>query len=123
MPAAVTALLVCQLIGELVARALGLPIPGPVIGMLLLFVVLLVRHGGEGLPEGHLEGVADTLLGNLGLLFVPAGVGVMLYLPLLARDGVAIVAAIVGGTVVGIAFTARLANWLLKGHETREETR
>lgn len=117
MIAAVTALLVCQFLGEFAARALGLPIPGPVIGMVLLFAVLLARYGGEGLPDKPLSHVADTLLGNLGLLFVPAGVGVMLYLPLLARDWPAILAAIVIGTAVGIAFTARLAHWLLQGKE------
>ena len=117
MIAAVTALLVCQFLGEFAARALGLPIPGPVIGMVLLFAVLLARYGGEGLPDKPLSHVADTLLGNLGLLFVPAGVGVMLYLPLLARDWPAIVAAVIVGTAIGIAFTARLAHWLLQGKE------
>jgi holin-like protein len=119
MVAAVTTLLVCQFVGEFIARALGLPIPGPVIGMVLLFVALIVRHGGEGMPDDALNHVADTLLGNLGLLFVPAGVGVMVYLPLIARDWPSILAAVVIGTAVGIAFTARLAHWLLSRKEAK----
>ena len=35
--------MVCQLAGEIVVRALGLPWPGPVLGLVLLFVILLIR--------------------------------------------------------------------------------
>ena len=82
MIGSITALLLCQLVGELLARGLHLPVPGPVIGMILLFVALLMRHGGEDAPA-PLALTADTLLANLGLLFVPAGVGVVIYGPLL----------------------------------------
>lgn len=110
---AITALLACQLAGEVAARALRLPVPGPVVGMVLLFLVLLVR--GRPVPAGLGE-VSDGLLGNLGLLFVPAGVGVVLYLPLLARDWAPISLAIVAGTLAAIAATGRIAQWLLRKH-------
>ena len=61
-----------------------------------------------------LEGTADALLGNLGLLFVPAGVGVVLYLPLLARDWAPISLAVVVGTLAAVALTGRLAQGLLR---------
>lgn len=110
----ITLLLVCQLVGELFARTLHLPIPGPVIGMVLLFVGLLLRHGHEGEAPPRLTAVADTLLANLGLLFVPAGVGVVIYGPLLARDWAPIALAVLAGTLLGVTFTGRLAQALLR---------
>ena len=92
-------------------RALHLPVPGPVIGMVLLFAALVLRGRPVALPLGA---TADALLGNLGLLFVPAGVGVVLYLPLLARDWAPISLAVVAGTLLGIAATGRLAQALLR---------
>ena len=77
-----TLILALQLAGEILHLALGVPVPGPVIGMGLLFVGLLVKGG---VPRS-LETTAFGILENLSLLFVPAGVGVMLYLPLLADE-------------------------------------
>jgi len=108
---ALAALLVCQLAGEVAARALGLPVPGPVIGMVLLFAALMLR--GREAPE-DLTRTADGLLGNLGLLFVPAGVGVVIHLPVLARDWAPISLAVLAGTLAAIAATGRLAQWLLR---------
>jgi holin-like protein len=108
---AITALLVCQLAGEVAARALALPVPGPVIGMVLLFLVLLLR--GKETPA-ELGRTADALLDNLGLLFVPAGVGVVLHLPLLARDWAPLSLAILAGTLAAIAATGRIAQALLR---------
>jgi holin-like protein len=79
MVPALTLLLGCQLIGELIARALGLPVPGPVLGMALLFGLLLWR--GQVWPP--LAQAADFLLRHLSLLFVPAGVGVLQHWPLI----------------------------------------
>lgn len=105
-----TLILCCQLAGEALVAATGLPVPGPVAGMALLFAGLVAR----GLPEG-LARVADTLLGNLSLLFVPAGVGVMLHAPLIARDLAAISVALVVSTLVTIAVTALVMRWLAPG--------
>ena len=69
MLAAIAALLVCQLTGEAVVRAADLPFPGPVVGMILLFILMLAR---APLP-GALGNTADGLLQHLSLLFVPAG--------------------------------------------------
>lgn len=110
MIAGVTALLACQLCGEVLSRALALPVPGPVIGMVLLFVLLLRR----GEAPAAVGAAADGLLGHLGLLFVPAGVGVVLHLPLLAQDWAPLSLAILAGTLLAIAATGRLAQWLLR---------
>ncbi|UFN48937.1 CidA/LrgA family protein [Roseomonas sp. OT10] len=114
MIGAITGLLACQLAGEILGRLLHLPVPGPVIGMVLLFAWLLLRHGEERPPPQALGQVADALLGNLGLLFIPAGVGVVLYLPLLAREWAPISLAILAGTLLAIAVTGRLAQALLR---------
>jgi holin-like protein len=111
LTSAITALLCCQLAGEVLARSLGLAVPGPVIGMVLLLALLLLRR--QPVPEA-LGSTADGLLGHLGLLFVPAGVGVVLHLPLLARDWAPLSLAILGGTLAAIAATGLLAQALLR---------
>lgn len=108
MLAFITLLLVLQLVGEAITVAAGLPIPGPVVGMALLFVGLLIK--GE-LPDG-LDRVAQGFLGNLSLLFVPAGVGVMLHLALVRDEWLPITAALIGSTVVTIAVTALVMSGL-----------
>ena len=93
----ITLLLLCQLLGEAAVRLVDLPVPGPVIGMALLFVGLLIR-GGE--PPG--------LLNNLALLFVPAGVGVMLHLDLVRSEWFPILGALIGSAIVTVAVTATI---------------
>ncbi|MBL8838865.1 MAG: CidA/LrgA family protein [Alphaproteobacteria bacterium] len=97
-----TLLLVCQLAGEVLVRLAGAPVPGPVVGMALLFAGLAVRGG---VPAG-LQTLAGGLLQHLSLLFVPAGVGVILHLRLIADEWPAITAALLISTVATIAVTA-----------------
>jgi holin-like protein len=103
----ITLLLVCQLIGETVSRLLELTLPGPVIGMVLLFggLVLRDRVTGRGVPEG-LQQTAGGLLQHLSLLFVPAGVGVVTHLNLVADQWLPITAALLVSTIATIAVTA-----------------
>ena len=95
-------LLVCQLIGEVVARATNVPVPGPVLGMGFLFAGLVALGR---LPDS-LESVSRGLLGNLSLLFVPAGVGIVRYLDLLRVQWLPIVVAILGSTILAMLVTA-----------------
>jgi putative effector of murein hydrolase LrgA (UPF0299 family) len=79
---ALTLLLLCQLVGEVIARGMGWPIPGPVIGMALLLILLVIRdHAPEAMPhevaDGTVEATSKGLLAHLSLLFIPAGVGVV----------------------------------------------
>ncbi len=108
MLASLTLIFCCQLLGELAVAATGLPVPGPVCGMALLFAGLLVR--GE-IPD-DLAGVGGGLLDNLSLLFIPAGVGVMLHASLLGRDLVPISIALVVSTAGTIAVTGLVMSWL-----------
>lgn len=99
---ALALILSLQLIGETVARATGAPLPGPVIGMALLFAGLMAAGG----PSASLEGAARGFLDNLGLLFVPAGVGVSLHLGRVADEAAAIIAAVIVATLITIIATA-----------------
>ena len=101
-----TLIFACQLAGEALTRAFHTPLPGPVIGMVLLFGYLAVR--GQVPPT--LAQVGDALLKNLSLLFVPAGVGVMVHGALFARDGWPIVLALIGSTFVTVGVTG----WLMQ---------
>ncbi len=111
-----TVLLGCQLAGETLVTALGLPVPGPVAGMAILLAGLLAR----GLPE-QMSRLADGLLGHLALLFVPAGVGVMLHARLIAADWPAIGLALVGSTLATIAVTALVMVWIGRLARSGEE--
>lgn len=93
-----TTLLVFQLSGEIIARVLGLPLPGPVIGMALLFATLIA------IPRlaTAITPTTRVLLAHLSLLFVPAGVGVVGHLDRFGSDGAAIAIAIVGSTALAI---------------------
>ena len=110
MIAAIAALLLCQCAGEVVVRALGLPLPGPVAGLILLFGVLLLR--GRRHPEladtvpADLGLVCDALLRNLSLLFIPAAVGVVQYLALMRVYAVRIGIAIAVSTTLALVVTA-----------------
>lgn len=102
MLGAITLLLVYQLAGEVLVQLTGLPVPGPVVGMLLLFVTLALR----GAAPAPLRETSQQLLSHLSLLFVPAGVGVMLHFGRLGAEWLALAAALVGSTVLTIAATA-----------------
>ncbi len=108
---AMMTLLAFQLAGEVIARALGLPLPGPVLGMLLLFATLLVR-GGVPAP---LRTVGQSLLNHLSLLFVPAGVGIMAHIALLRAAWLPIAATLALSTLVTLAAAALTLKMLLRG--------
>ncbi len=91
-----------QLAGEAIAQLTGWPIPGPVLGMILLFVTLSIRGGAS---EG-LQRTSRGLLKHLSLLFVPAGSGVVAYVALIRREWLPLSAALVGSTVLAMAITA-----------------
>lgn len=102
MLGALTVLLVYQLVGEALVQLAGLPVPGPVVGMLLLFVTLAVRRRvAEPLRE-----TSQQLLSHLSLLFVPAGVGVMLHFGRLGSEWLALAVALVASTVITLVVSA-----------------
>jgi holin-like protein len=102
MLGALTLLLVYQLAGEVIVQLSGAPVPGPVVGMLLLFLTLLARPG----VSQRLRDTSQGLLAHLSLLFVPAGVGVMLHFERLGAEWLPLAVALVASTVLTIAVTA-----------------
>ncbi len=110
MLGAITLLLVYQTAGEIVVQLLGLPVPGPVIGMGLLFATLLAR----GTAPAWLRDSCQQLLSHLSLLFVPAGVGVMLHFKRLGAEWLPVVVALVASTVITIGVTALVMQALRK---------
>lgn len=94
-------LLVFQLAGEVLTRVAGWPVPGPVVGMALLLGALAL-----GLPaEGELSRVTSGLLGHLSILFVPAGVGVMLHGARLATEWPAVLGGLLASTAATVWVT------------------
>ena len=103
-----------QLIGEICVRLLGWPIPGPVVGMILLFITLLIRGGA---PDG-LKHTAQGLLSHLSLFFVPAGAGIVAYVGLIRQEWLPLSAALIGSTVLAMALTALTLQALTRGTRT-----
>lgn len=93
-------LLGCQLVGEVVVRLLDVPIPGPVVGLVLLWAVLTWRRTPDDAPVVR---TGDALLAHLQLLFVPAGVGVVALGATLRDEALPLSLAVVGAWVAGMA--------------------
>jgi putative effector of murein hydrolase LrgA (UPF0299 family) len=96
-------LLLFQLAGELLSGLTHVPVPGPVIGMMLLAAFYILRRRE---PSPSLQHAADGLLSWLGLLFVPAGVGIVANLALLRSAWLPISVALIGSTFITLVTTA-----------------
>ena len=114
MLAALTWLLLYQLTGEVLVHVLDIPVPGPVIGMALLFLTLVIRGYSERPIPRALQQTANTLLQHLSLLFVPAGTGVMLYLQLIMDEWLPISVALIISTIGGMTVTALILRALTR---------
>lgn len=116
MIASLNLILLCQLAGEVFVRGLRLPMPGPVIGLMLLLGLLLARDHFPVLARGPLQGdgvesVSRVMLANLSLLFVPAGVGVVQKLDLVAEHGIAFLVVLAVSVMLTLVVT--VATFLL----------
>ena len=105
----ITWLLLLQSMGEVISRGLHLPLPGPVVGMLLLLLALRWP-----IVHNSVRVVAEFLLQHLSLLFVPVGVGVMTHLDVLGQYGVRIAIVIVLSTWISLAVTALVMRALMR---------
>ncbi len=117
-------ILIFQGLGEIISKVLGLPIPGPVIGLVLLLATLLIR----GKIDPDLDMVASAFAQHLGLLFIPAAVGVVMFVPKLADHGLAIAVVLVVSVGLAVAVTSLCLKWLSKtfdkgsGHPSDQDT-
>ena len=110
MIASLSLILLCQLAGEAFVRGLSLPMPGPVIGLMILLVLLLIRDRFALIARGPLQGdgvesASRGLLANLSLLFVPAGVGVIQKLDLIVDHGIAFLGVLVVSVLITLLVT------------------
>ena len=104
-------LLLCQLCGEVVVRLTGLSVPGPVVGMLVFFAVLQVRRPAR---RSTMVRAPESLLLHLQLLFVPAGVGIVVYLATLRNHALPIAGGVALSWLAGLVVTALVVAGLLK---------
>jgi holin-like protein len=107
---AIALLLACQLAGEVFSHSLGLPVPGPVVGLTFLVIGAMIRARVAGIDASEIESTdlgkaASALLNSLGLLFVPAGVGIVEQLPLIAGYALQIFAALLISTLLTLIVT------------------
>ncbi|GAA0538296.1 putative effector of murein hydrolase LrgA (UPF0299 family) [Rhizomicrobium palustre] len=117
MLSAFAVLLGFQLIGEVIARAFHLGIPGPVIGLCLLAIACMINEPLRAFTER----AARPLIGTLSLLFLPAAVGVVQFLPVLQKQGWAIGLSILLSTVLALAVTALVFRFVV--HHLKLEDR
>ena len=110
-------LLLLQAAGEGLSRAFAMPLPGPVVGLVLLLAALQWPWLREPVAA-----TAEFLLAHLSLLFVPVGVGVVTHLDLVSRHGARLLVVIVVSTWLGLAVTALLLRRLLMD-DLRDEGR
>lgn len=109
-------LLLVQALGEGITHGLGLPFPGPVVGLLILLPAL-----GWAWVREPIAAMAELLLGHLSLLFVPVGVGVITHLQLVSHYGLQLLAVIVLSTWVGLAVTALVLRQLLPAQPAQKD--
>jgi len=122
-------LLLCQLVGEVISRGVGFPVPGPVLGLGLLAASLALRDrwrpcDDETLMASGVGRVSMGLLGSLSLLFVPAGVGIVQYASVFGQYGAALALALLISTLVTLLATVGtflLAKRLLGLDQTEDE--
>ena len=109
-------ILLYQLIGELFQKFFGLSIPGPVIGLvLLLLTLLLIQKRQRVVPiKEDLFNSAEILLNYLPLLFIPVGVGVVMHLSLLEDNLASVIFVIILGNLSTLALTGYIMEKILK---------
>jgi holin-like protein len=115
-------LLLCELAGDLLRQLLALPVPGPVIGMSILAAALAFRTEGptsrSAITDG-LEHTAETLIRHMGLLFVPAGVGLVAEISVLRSQWCPIAAGLIGSTLLSLAVTGLVMHWSIRRRAAR----
>lgn len=115
---ALLVLLLAQLAGETVVRLTGLPLPGPVAGM----IFMLAGFALSARLTELVRPIATSILGNLSLLFVPAGTGVVGHFDKLTSQGPALMIVLLASTVAAIAAGALAFTWVAKLLKMEPET-
>lgn len=96
------------MLGEAVSRGLGIPVPGSIIGMVLLFVLLCTKV----IKLEWIEQASGFLLDNMGILFVPIGVGLLTMTEILSGNIVALAVIIPAGAITVMVVSGLVVQWL-----------
>jgi len=113
---AIALLFVCQLLGEVIHRALGVPLPGSVLGMLLLMAWMAIWQK----KRPTLTAVTTWLTAHLAVMFVPFAVGLIENGPMLSRYGVALVVAVTLSTTITMVVTVLIFRWMARDIPEKE---
>lgn len=105
----------CLAIGELMSWGLSVPIPGSIIGLLVLTAALQMKI----VKISSVKGISTFLISNMGFFFVPPGVALMLYFDIIAREWIPITAATIGSTVIVLIVTGLVLQYMHKRHHNR----
>src|SRR3546814_17085756 len=108
-----------QIVGEALARFTGLPLPGPLLGMLLMLAALMA-YGR--VPVG-LRNTCHHLLKHLMMLFIPLVAGIMVYFGTLEREWIPFLLACIGGVALTLVVTALTLQWMVKRSKARSDER
>ena len=114
MIGAIALLLTCQLLGETLHRLTGIPLPGAVLGLLLLLLWFVIRPRERPV----LSVVATWLIAHLSIMFVPAAVGLMQQGAILSRYGVGIVIATAVSTILTLLVTVSVFRLVARQQES-----
>lgn len=109
-------LLVFQFLGECIAKLFELLVPGPVIGMVLLLLFLMIRKSSFE----SLDNAVFIHLRYLPLLFIPAAMGIITQADVISKEFWAITISLLVGTIIALAFTAKLMDYLTIRQENKK---
>jgi holin-like protein len=112
-------LLILQLCGEIVVQVTAIPVPGPVIGMIALSLILTLR----GRVPQRLRETCQQLLSYLALLFVPAGVGILLHLERVKAEWLPLTVAVLFSTLLAMMVTAWVMQATIDWQDQRAQRR
>ena len=108
-------LLVFQFLGECIVKLFELLVPGPVIGMVLLLIFLMIRKSSFE----SLDNAVFIHLRYLPLLFIPAAMGIITQADVISKEFWAITISLLVGTIIALAFTAKLMDYLTIKKESK----
>ena len=109
-------LLVFQFLGECITKLFELLVPGPVIGMVLLLIFLIIRK--SSFPS--LDSAVFIHLRYLPMLFIPAAMGIITQIDIISKEFWAICISLVLGTIIALAFCAKLMDYLTIRQESKK---
>lgn len=108
-------ILIFSILGEMIAKAIRLPFPGSVIGMLLLFLSLELKI----ISLNKIEKVGNFLLANLAILFIPAGVGIMTKFNLIKNIWLSFLLLNVITTIISLILIAKIVEFIKNRFESK----